>query len=194
MTIPQKADYIIGLYKSFGNADYIGEPVSQIEHMCQCAELAEKQGWDDEMILAAFFHDIGHLYEHIAGEKTDHMDDFGTVDHEKLGATFLTQMGFGTRMGKLVASHVNAKRYLVATNPAYMANLSEASKETLRLQGGPMTEAEVMEFEADPLHSEYIQLRIWDEQAKQTHVPLPDLSRYTALIIHQLEINNNERH
>ena len=49
------AEFIIGLYRQFGGNDYIGEPVSQIEHMCQCAHLAEEEGYDDEIILAAFF-------------------------------------------------------------------------------------------------------------------------------------------
>ena len=55
----QIADEILTLYKMYGNQDYIGEPVSQIEHMCQCAQLAESENYDHEVILAAFFHDIG---------------------------------------------------------------------------------------------------------------------------------------
>ncbi len=35
--IQQRVDEILSLYEKFGNEDYIGEPVSQIEHMCQCA-------------------------------------------------------------------------------------------------------------------------------------------------------------
>ena len=58
-------DEILSLYKMYGNQDYIGEPVSQIEHMCQCAQLAEKEKYDNEVVLAAFFHDIGHLCEHM---------------------------------------------------------------------------------------------------------------------------------
>jgi len=38
---------IFSLYESYGAADYIGEPVSQIEHMCQAAQLAEAEGYDD---------------------------------------------------------------------------------------------------------------------------------------------------
>jgi len=46
---------IFSLYEKFGKEDYIGEPVSQIEHMCQAAKLAEEESFDDEVILAAFF-------------------------------------------------------------------------------------------------------------------------------------------
>lgn len=187
MTSEEKADWIIELYKKYGNANYIGEPVSQIEHMCQCAQLAEESGADEEMILAAFFHDIGHLYEHIAQQKTAHMDDYGTVDHESLGADFLRNAGFGERMAKLVASHVQAKRYLVAAYPEYRQKLSEASMQTLILQGGPMNDDEIFSFVNDPLHQEYIQLRYWDEQAKAINSPLPDLEHYCNMMIHQLQ-------
>ena len=44
-----------------GNADYIGEPVSQIEHMIQAACAAEKKKYSTEVIVACLFHDIGHL-------------------------------------------------------------------------------------------------------------------------------------
>src|SRR4029077_16253936 len=97
-TPEETAEMIISLYHQYGNEDYIGEPVSQIEHMCQCAQLAEEGGFDDEVILAAFFHDIGHLLEHVmpAGQ----MDGFGVVDHEKLGAEYLDQKGFSERVTK----------------------------------------------------------------------------------------------
>ncbi len=32
------AEFIIDLYRQYGDEDYIGEPVSQVEHMCQCAQ------------------------------------------------------------------------------------------------------------------------------------------------------------
>ncbi len=65
MQIEQNVDEILSLYKNYGGEDYIGGPVSRVEHMCQCAQLAEKAGHDNEVILPAFFHHIGHLCEHI---------------------------------------------------------------------------------------------------------------------------------
>ena len=59
---PEKiVNEIFALYEKHGDEDYIGEPVSQLEHMSQAAALAEEEGYDDEVVLAAFFHDIGHL-------------------------------------------------------------------------------------------------------------------------------------
>src|SRR5687768_9280183 len=90
------ADIVIDLYKKYGNADYIGEPVSQIEHMVQCAMIAEKEGYDDEIILAALFHDIGHFCEHFM--KVEQMAAYGVVDHEALGADFLKELGFSDKI------------------------------------------------------------------------------------------------
>jgi len=183
------ADEIMSLYKNYGNEDYIGEPVSQIEHMCQCARLAEKENYDDEVILAAFFHDIGHLCEHIMD--VDYMDDYGIVDHEKVGADYLSSKGFSKRITKLIESHVAAKRYLTYKNPAYYEKLSEASKNTLNFQGGRMTEKEAKDFEREEWFTLYITLRGWDEQAKEEHIPLPDLQQYRNMIIRHLTNSKN---
>ncbi|MEQ1624409.1 MAG: phosphohydrolase, partial [Sediminibacterium sp.] len=71
-------EMIVSLYGKYGNADYIGEPVSQLEHMCQSAQLAEAEGFSEEVILAAFFHDIGHLCEHFM--PVAFMGGYGVVD------------------------------------------------------------------------------------------------------------------
>lgn len=34
---------ILDLYRKFGNNDYIGEPVSQLEHMSQAAQLDQRR-------------------------------------------------------------------------------------------------------------------------------------------------------
>jgi 2-amino-1-hydroxyethylphosphonate dioxygenase (glycine-forming) len=180
----QIADEIMSLYNNYGNKDYIGEPVSQIEHMCQCAQLAEKEKYDDEPVLAAFFHDIGHLCEHIM--EVDYMDDYGIVDHEKIGAEYLREKGFSKKITRLIASHVEAKRYLTFKNPVYYEQLSEASKTTLNFQGGQMNEKEAKDFEREEWFPLYLTLRGWDEKAKEEHVPLPDLQHYRNMMIDHL--------
>src|ERR1700733_7968744 len=97
-------DQVFALYEKYGDEDYIGEPVLQLEHMSQAAALAEEEGFDDEVILAAFFHDIGHL---CADEgEAESMDGMGNVDHEILGANYLLSHGFSERLALLVQSHV----------------------------------------------------------------------------------------
>jgi phosphonate degradation associated HDIG domain protein len=181
----ENARTIISLYEQFGNEDYIGENVSQIEHMCQSAQLAIDKGYDDEVILAAFLHDIGHLCEHI--QPTESMRGYGVHAHEKIGAAYLKGLGFSDRIVNMVSSHVAAKRYLTFRFPEYYEQLSEASKQTLILQGGVMSETEANEFEADPLWQIYIALRKWDEQAKVNHIPIPSLLPFENLIIQHLE-------
>ncbi|MBL7737886.1 MAG: HD domain-containing protein [Chitinophagaceae bacterium] len=184
-TPEETAEFIINLYHQFGDEDYIGEPVSQIEHMCQCAQLAEAEGYDEEVILASFFHDIGHFCEHIM--PVQQMNGYGVVDHEKLGADFLRNKGFSETIASLVKNHVQAKRYLTYHFPEYYAQLSEASRNTLEFQGGKMNLQEAMSFEADPLFELHIKLRRWDEKAKQERQPLPSLDQYSEMIIRHLK-------
>jgi phosphonate degradation associated HDIG domain protein len=167
----QVIDEVFGLYERFGDSDYIGEPVSQIEHMSQAAQLAMAEGFDDEVVLAAFFHDIGH----ICADSAPNMGGFGVVSHERLGADYLRRAGFSERMARLVEYHVQAKRYLTLKEPGYYERLSEASRRTLEYQGGVMTEAEAEAFEQDPLCAVSLRMRQWDELAKEMWVPVIDL-------------------
>lgn len=169
---------LFALFEKYGAEEY-GEHVNQIQHAVQAAELAEADGHDEETILAALLHDIGHLYGRQLEQ--EQMDQFGVVDHEDLGASYLLELGFSEKMAGLVQSHVAAKRYLTARRPGYYEALSEASKETLRFQGGPMSESEADAFEAQPEFELMIRMREWDEEAKHPdRVPAP-LDRYRAM-------------
>ena len=182
MNAEQVVAEVFALYEQHGAADYIGEPVSQIEHMSQAAQLAMAEGFDDEVVLAAFFHDIGH----ICGHGGENMGGYGVVSHERLGADYLRRAGFSERLAKLVEYHVQAKRYLTFSQPDYYHRLSEASRRTLGYQGGVMTAEEALAFEQDPLCAVSLRLRHWDEQAKEMHVPVLDLQllkrKATALL------------
>lgn len=177
---------IFALYGKHGFEDYIGETISQIEHMSQASQLAIAEGFDDEVILAAFFHDLGHIC------KTDRpmdaqMGGYGTKNHESLGAAFLRDRGFSERIASLVESHVNTKRYLCFKNPNYYSNLSQASKITLTYQGGVMIEEEAIQFEACPFFKEKIAIRRFDEAAKIENVPIIDLSILKKKAVDHLE-------
>jgi putative nucleotidyltransferase with HDIG domain len=151
--------------------------------MVQSAQLAALQGYDEEVILAAFFHDIGHF---LASSHTQSMDGFGVMRHEKVGADYLRSKGFPEKIARLVESHVQAKRYLTYKHPAYYQQLSEASKRTLEFQGGRMTEAEAQAFEQDSLFELSIKMRQWDEEAKEVNIPVPDLGEYKIMALNCL--------
>jgi 2-amino-1-hydroxyethylphosphonate dioxygenase (glycine-forming) len=179
------SDEIIHLYSLYGGEEYSGEKVSQLEHMVQSAQLAKTEGFNDEVVLAAFLHDIGHIAEKVTNENA--MSSYGIKDHEAIGASFLESRGFSFRVTRLVASHVSAKRYLTLREPGYYDKLSDASKHTLEFQGGPMSDEEADLLEEDPLFREIIQMRRWDEAAKLENQPMPPLDLFKELIFQHLQ-------
>jgi len=180
---------VFSLYEKFGDEDYIGEPVSQLEHMSQAAALAEAEGYDDEVILAAFFHDIGHLCAD--ADEAESMDGMGNVDHEKLGADYLLERGFSERVANLVQGHVIAKRYLTYKYPEYYDCLSGASKTTLEFQGGVMTEDEATDFELNPDAELIVKLRYWDDMAKEMNVPVNNIDYLKSIALTHLQLVNS---
>jgi 2-amino-1-hydroxyethylphosphonate dioxygenase (glycine-forming) len=179
------ADEIIHLYIRYGGDDYIGEPVSQLEHMSQSAMLAQEEGYEEEVILAAFLHDIGHICR--PGPAAESMAGYGVIRHEKVGADYLRAKGFSERLARLVESHVQAKRYLTSKFPKYYDLLSPASKQTLECQGGRMTATEADAFEQHELFSLSIRMRRWDELAKKENQPVADLAFMKQMMIRHLK-------
>ena len=178
------SDEILDLFNKYGDEDYDGEPVSQTSHMIQCGMLAMGEG-EVELTIGAFLHDIGHLLKH--EQQTEAMGSFGVVNHEGIGAAYLRERGFSERICAVVANHVAAKRYLVATDKSYAAKLSPASQETLKWQGGPMTEKEVKAFKNHSYFDDIIKVRLWDEKAKDTDVRMVPLSHFIDLIYEHLQ-------
>ncbi len=123
------------------------------------------EGFDDEVILAAFFHDLGHIC--VSQNKENSMEGYGVKRHEQIGADYLRRNGFPERVAQLVENHVQAKRYLTYHQPDYYNSLSEASKKTLEFQGGKMTAGEAAAFEKDTLFDISIRMRRWDELAER---------------------------
>jgi predicted HD phosphohydrolase len=170
-------DVLKKLFERAVKAEYVGEPVSQSEHALQAAAFANASD-DVELTLAALLHDVGHLCFPGATQ----MDQLGALNHEALGADYLTSLGFSRRVTTLVAGHVDAKRYLVATTQPYREKLSIASRKTLEHQGGPMSSAEVTLFEARPDFAELLKLRAWDEAAKDSDKAALGFDHYVGMI------------
>lgn len=169
---------IFELFDLYGDKDYIGEEVTQLEHALQCAHQAEIEYPNKpEYILGALFHDIGHLISlrdsdlEAQGQtnfkyNNESLNGLGLVNHEEVGANFIEQMGFSRLVSSLGRYHVLTKRYLVTTNSDYYNNLSDASKDTFKLQGGALSDEEIANFEKMENHDLYIKMRSWDDRAK----------------------------
>ena len=171
-------DRIAALFSGEGGAEYLGEPVTQAQHMLQAAALAERDGAAPALIAAALLHDVGHFTGAVHGR-----DLMAGRDnrHSHQGADWLAAW-FGPEVTEPVRLHVAAKRYLCAVEPDYFAKLSEASVYTLSVQGGPMSEQEVAEFEAGPHCSDAVRLRRWDEAAKEPDADDPGFEHYRGLL------------
>lgn len=169
---------VFDLYRNYGDYDYIGEEVTQLQHAIQCADQASREyPGDNSFILGAFLHDIGHMisiHDSKSGEKqlieyeNKSLNGLGLVNHENIGADFLEKLGFSKKVSSLGRNHVMAKRYLITKNSEYLSNLSDASKETFKLQGGVLSETELLDFEKDPNYKVYLRMRNWDDMAKDT--------------------------
>ena len=166
------------IFERCGDAEYLGEPVTMAQHMLQGATIAEAQGLDEDIIVAALLHDIGHFTSEFG---TFSMNDTEDRFHEDAGAEVLADF-FPSIVTDCVRYHVAAKRYLCATRPSYFERLSEASIHSLNLQGGPMSTDEVASFETNPNLSKIIQVRYLDEAGKDPDMITPDFQHFAPLV------------
>ena len=158
---------LAALLEGLRDLPYGGEPVDQYAHAMQAAALAERSDADSELVLAAALHDIGRAAA---------VARAFPGPHEVSGAAFARRY-IGERVAWVIAQHVPAKRYLVATDPDYAALLSPASVKSLRTQGGPMTREETVMFAAHPWAGDAVELRRWDAAAKEPGDPGIPLER-----------------
>lgn len=161
------------LFSGYGSAYYGREAVTQTEHALQCAALAEQAGESTATIVASLLHDIGHLL----------MAESALEDkrHQDIGARALLGL-VGESVVAPVRLHVPAKRYLCAVDAGYWDTLSQASKDTLVLQGGPFTPDEAQAFERLPYFAEAVRLRKYDDLAKVAGAATPPLRHYLDLL------------
>ena len=170
--------FLEDIFERRGGEEYLGEPVTMAQHMLQGATIAQQNGQRDVIILAALLHDVGHFTSEFGMfSMNDTQDKF----HEDAGAEILEQF-FPTLVTDCVRYHVAAKRYLCATRPSYFDRLSDASVHSLNLQGGPMSDEEVKEFEKNPNLKDIIAVRFLDEAGKHPDMETPAFSHFAPLV------------
>jgi len=169
---------ILQIYAAHGGGAYFGERVSMREHGLQAAYFAQQCDAPPSLVVAALLHDIGHLLEEVPADLRDWITD---AHHETVGALWLARR-LQPRIAEPVRLHVAAKRYLCATDPDYSARLSTASVHTLKLQGGPMSAAEVAQFETEQYFRDAVRVRRWDDDGKVAGLQTPPFESYQSLI------------
>ena len=138
---------------------YIGEGLTMSEHMIQAAMLAKKKCSDD-LICSSLLHDYGYFVLDDPNKLVGyHIDG----NHEAVGANYL-------------------KKYL-ARDKKYFDDLSEASKTSLKLQGGVMSDIETEQFKKNKNYENAIKLCRFDEGTKNLNIKIKKIENYKELLL-----------
>jgi len=164
---------VTALFEARGDGHY-GEAVTQRDHALQCAALASRAGGDDELVLAALLHDLAHLAVPEGRETAER-------HHGHHGAALVAPF-VPARVAWIIEHHVAAKRYLCAVDPIYLERLSPASVHSLAVQGGPLHREDAMALAAHPWFADALNVRRWDDEAKDPQAKTPPLSAWVPLL------------
>jgi predicted HD phosphohydrolase len=171
MTAPASVDELLALLAR--GAGVHDEPdVDGLAHALQCgANLRASRPGDAELAVAGLVHDIADIaFPHDHG------------DHARRGADLVEPL-LGARVARLVGAHVEAKRYLVATDPQYRTQLSPRSIETLQLQGDGLDADSIAALASDPDLDAILALRRADERAKDPDARPPALDSWRPVLV-----------
>jgi len=178
-------DRLLDAFAGSAARRYGGEPVTELAHSLQCAELARDAGADDELQLACLLHDVGRFAvdprlifdrkDRAVGARPD------ARGHHDVGADLIAPY-VPERVAWLVRMHADAKRYLCAIEPAYWDTLTPGSRYTLTLQGGVMTPETVSSLTRHPWLADALRLRRWDDLAKVPDQPTRRLEAWAPML------------
>ena len=166
------------LFETWGSLAYSGEAVTQLEHALQSGALAQEAGAGEELVAAAFLHDLGHLLNRQGDTPTTRgVDDL----HQYYALPFLRPV-LPDSVLEPIRLHVDAKRYLCAVDAGYYGCLSPDSVRSLQLQGGVFSDAEAAAFAARPYASDAVLLRRWDDCAKERGKTTPGVDTFLSVV------------
>jgi predicted HD phosphohydrolase len=153
-----------------------GQPVTQLEHALQTATILRLDHPEDlELAIAGLVHDLGQLLP-------DARDETHAVD----GADAV-RAALGERVAGIVGLHVEAKRYLVATDGNYKVRLAGDSVVSLGRQGGALDDDEARMFVAQPWAHDAVRLRRADDCSKVVGLRVGGLAEWVCLLRHVSE-------
>lgn len=166
------------LFERHGGVAYSGEPVTQLQHALQSGALAQEADAGDALVAAAFLHDLGHLLNAQGDTPTARgIDD----QHQHFALPFLRPV-LPDSVLEPIRLHVDAKRYLCATDRRYAALLSADSVRSLALQGGVFDDAQAHAFIEKPFADAALRLRRWDDAAKDPRKLTPGLEHFLMVV------------
>lgn len=171
-------DFLIDMFNTRGQDEYLGEAISQADHMLQCAVVADQFDAKESVVLASLLHDVGHFMHDYDFDCADHGID---SEHENVANDFLKKF-YPPEVTEPVRMHVDAKRYLCTVEDDYFDKLSEASVHSLKLQGGRMSDDEVKKFQESPHLQDALDLRRYEEAGKVEGVATPKIEAYRDLM------------
>lgn len=151
------------------NSDFVypGEPLTILELSLRTAFLAEKSKAPSTEITAALLRNVGLLLQRES--------EGGAPDE-----TVRSYLGrwFSDFVIEPIQLQVAAKRYLCATEPGYVGQLSESFSHSLAAQDGPMSESEVESFLKSPHAEAAIRLQRLHDRARVDGSSAPELDHF----------------
>jgi phosphonate degradation associated HDIG domain protein len=167
-------DDLFELLARAGARQYGGEAVSQLAHALQSATLAVEAGEPAPVVVAALFHDIGHLL----GEGDRGQAERGIDERHEDSSAGVLQPLFGEAVAAPVRLHVPAKRWLCFAEGGYWDSLSRGSKTSLAVQGGPFDAMQARAYIGQPHAEAAVRLRRYDDLAKVRGRGTPGLDEF----------------
>lgn len=178
LTADNLVDRLEALFAAIVRESYLGENVTIGDHMLQCAALAEGEGAPEALVAAALLHDVGYYLDPAPDADNEARP---LKRHDTAAGRALAPL-LPAAAVEPIRLHVEAKRYLCAVEPSYYERLSEASKHTMRLQGGVLSEAEAAAFGTGPHAADAVRVRRWDEAGKVPGAAVPGFGHYRPLL------------
>ena len=149
--------------------------------MIQSAMLAEINNCSSDLVCSSLLHDYGHF---ILDKPNNLVVNKKDGRHEDIGYNFLKKH-FIKNVVEPIKYHVKAKKYLARDNKYYQG-LSDASKVSLKLQGGIFNDKDAKEFEKNEFFKNSIKLRKFDDNAKKVGLKIKSINEYKSLLISKL--------
>ena len=141
---------------------YSGEPVTQLEHALQTAIRPSAPAPTRRWSTAALLHDLGHLLnDHGETPTARGIDDV----HQYAALPFL-RAAVRRRRLEPIRLHVDAKRYLCATEPRLLRCAVGRFEAQPGAAGWSIRRIAAVAFAAQPGAARAIALRHWDDAAK----------------------------